>query len=289
MRKVSLFAAILLAFTSGARAQVTVSVDLGQDQYLVGEPIQVAVRIINRSGQALDLGSEADWLTFSLESGDGNIVRQLQEVPVQGEFKLESAQRATKRVDIAPYFVLDHVDRYKMTALVKIRQWGQELRSNPVSFDLIQGTKIWEQEFGVPHASATNTAPPEVRKYILQEARYLRSGLRLYLKVTDASGTFVFKVSTVGPMLSFGGEEARLDKFSRLHVLYQNGPHSFSYSVFDPDGNLLTRQTYDYTSRPELTEDRNGNTVVSGGVRDPRPDDFPVATTSKSDTPAPQP
>ena len=59
-----------------------------------------------------------------------------------------------------------------------------------------------------------------------------------------------------------------MDKFSNLHLLYQNWAHSFSYSVYNPDGELITRQIYDYTdARPRLQVDAEGNIAVTGGVR----------------------
>jgi hypothetical protein len=59
-----------------------------------------------------------------------------------------------------------------------------------------------------------------------------------------------------------------VDKLSDLHVLYANGPHSFNYTVLNPDGDLLMRDTYDYvTSRPRLQVNQEGEISVAGGVR----------------------
>ena len=81
-------------------------------------------------------------------------------------------------------------------------------------------------------------------------------------------------------MVSFSHPEGQVDKSSNLHVLYANGPHSYSYTVFNPDGDIVVRETYDYTaSRPRLHVDQEGKISVAGGVR----------RFSSKDLPAPKP
>jgi hypothetical protein len=69
-----------------------------------------------------------------------------------------------------------------------------------------------------------------------------------------------------------------VDKLSNLHVLYQNGATSFSYTVFNPEGELLTRQTFDYAAtRPRLHGNDDGSISVVGGVRRVTANDVPVS------------
>jgi len=257
---------LLLAALSLASAQVTVEVTQDQDQYLTGEALPVAVRITNRSGQALKLGAADDWLTFSMESREGRVVPSIGDPRVRGEFTLESSRVAIKHVDLAPYFSADQSGRYQIVASVRIPGWDREVASPPRYFDIVDGSTLWEQDFGVPASSLTNTAP-EVRKYSLQQANYIRGQLRLYLRLSDASGR-TLRVLPVGPVLSFSRPEPRVDSASSLHLLYQNGPRSFSYTAYNTDGELIARQTYDYAeSRPRLGVKQNGEVVVMGGAR----------------------
>src|SRR5882757_9792078 len=106
MKKIGLWLGLMVPCLLPASAQVSVEVKLDQDQFLPGEAVRVAVRITNRSGQTLHLGAEADWLTFSIESRDGFVVGKDADVPVIGEFVLESSKTATKRIDLAPCFSL---------------------------------------------------------------------------------------------------------------------------------------------------------------------------------------
>lgn len=275
---------LLLVSLASASAQVVVEVTLDQDQFLPGEAMPVAVRIINRSGQTLHLGADPDWLTFSIESRDGAVAAKSGEVPVLGAFDLETAEVATKRVDLAPYFTLSHEGRYGITAALHIKNWDREIDSRPKLFDIIQGSKLWEQQVGVPPTGSATNLPPQLRTYVLQQANYLRGRLRLYLRVLDEYSKPV-KVVPIGPMVSFGRPDPpQIDRECNLHVLYQNGAASFSYTVFSPDGDLIVRQFHDYVStRPRMKVDDSGQISVIGGTRRLTSNDVPPSSLDDSD------
>jgi len=257
-----------------ASAQVTVEIAMDQEQFLPSESIPVAVKITNRSGQPLHLGAEADWLTFNVESADGFVVIKNSEVPVLGAFDLESSQMGTKRVDLQSHFAMNKQGRYKVVATLRIKDWAATVPSAPKFFDVINGAHLWAQDFGVP--SGTNAAP-EVRKYTLEQANYLRSQLRLYLQVSDAAEARVYKVVAMGPMVSFCQPEAQVDRVSRLHVLWQAGAQLFLYSLVSPNGTVLQQESYDcFTSRPRLTVNEKGDVLVVGGTRRLQPSELPV-------------
>lgn len=273
---------------SVAVAQVTVEVTLDQEQFLGGEPLPAAVRVVNRSGQTLHFGDDPEWLTFSVESRDGYIVVKTGEVPVLGEFDLESSKMATRNVDLAPYFQLAQPGRYHIVATLRIKEWNTSVTSKPKSFDLVPGARLWSQEFGVPAAAGETHSIPEVRRYTLQQANYQRTHPRLYLRLTDGAESKLFKVFSVGPIVSFSRPEPQFDKASNLHLLFQNGARTFSYLVVNPDGDVIVRQTYEYvTSRPKLQLDKEGKFFVAGGVRRPTSSDVPPPAPPASDTPAP--
>ena len=277
----------VFAFAPVASAQLSLELKLDQDQFLPGESIEVGVRITNFSGQTLHVGKDNDWLQFTIEGQENYIVPPTGEVPAQGEFEVESSSVATRRLDVAPFFALTRPGRYLMTATVKLKQWDKELVSKPKAFHIIAGTKLWEQDFGIPNAAGQ---PPEVRKYALQQAIHLKQ-MKLYARVTDLSESRVFRVFPIGPMISFSKPECQIDKSSNWHVLYQNGARSFNYSVINSDGLLLVRQTYEYTeTRPVLRVDREGRIFIGGGARRLSPDDLPPpADTSTHDVRTPKP
>ncbi len=278
--------AVIAALALGrASAQVTVEVTLDQEQFLPSESVPVAVKITNRSGQSLHLGTELDWLTFSVESADSSVVIKNSEVPVLGEFDLESSQQAIKRVDLQSHFAMNKQGRYKIVATLRIKAWAASVASPPKAFDVINGANLWAQDFGVP--TGTNTAP-EVRKYTLEQANYLRSQLRLYLQVSDAAQSRVYRVEALGPMVSFSQPEAQVDRVSQLHVLWQAGAQMFAYCLISPNGTVLQRESYDnFTSRPRLTVNEGGDVLVVGGTRRMHPAELPMVK-SPIELPAPR-
>ncbi len=278
---------VSLAFLQASAQVVTLNVSLDQDQFLPGERLPVIVHLYNSSGQSLHLGDDNQWLTFSVQSLDNNSTLVGSQPSVMGGFDLGSSEVATKHVDIEPNFNLKQTGRYTVTAYVHIPQWNMDVTSTPKEFDIIEGAEIWSQEFGVPVPAGVSNQPPEIRKYVLQEANYLQKQLRLYLEVTDQTGAHIFKASAIGPMVSFSHPEAQLDGNSNLHVLYQDGGQSFLYSVINPDGNILQQDVYDYVnSRPHLTLDDSGNIVVAGGVRRLKPEEIPMALPPVTTPPA---
>ena len=277
MRKITSLISLLVVLARVTSAQVSVSIVFEQGQFLPGEEILAAVKIANRSGQTLHLGAESNWLTFFVEAKDGYVVEKLDDVPVVMPFDLESSKVATKRVNLQPHFRLGKPGRYLVRATVRIKDWDREVASPPQGFDLIGGARLWEQEFGVPRTNGV----PEVRKYVLQQANYLRQ-VRLYARVTDADGTKFFGVVPLGPMVSFGRPDGQVDKHCNLHVLFQTGARTFHYCMVTPEGVVQLRQNYGVTTnRPGLAMDDRGDVAVTGGARLQSSNDVPPAPSAE--------
>lgn len=292
MKLVLAFAALWIAGTLGGVAQ-SVSVELFFDQqyFLPNEALVVKVRVTNYSGQTLYLGKDDDWLSFSIEGRKDHIVSRLAPVAAAGEYTLESSRTGTKAVDLAPHFDLSRPGHYKVTASVKIPQWQQVVQSEPKGFDIITGSKLWEQEFGIPQSERPATERPEMRRYTLVQMSQQKQ-IMLYFRLSDATDTKVFRIYPIGPMVSFSKPDPQLDKFSNLHILYQISAKTFSYSVINPDGLLIARETYDYAeTRPKLRADEIGRITVAGGVRRITSSDVPppVTSTTPLDAGAPKP
>jgi hypothetical protein len=130
---------------------------------------------------------------------------------------------------------------------------------------------------------------PLVRKYTLEQANYLRSQLRMYVQVSDEAERNIFKVRAIGPMVSFSQPEAQLDRLNKLHVIYQSGARVFTYTVVNPDGDIVQQENYDYlNTRPRLHPEDNGTITVIGGLRRVKPIDMPTVQ-APSAVPAPAP
>lgn len=95
--------------------------------------------------------------------------------------------------------------------------------------------------------------------------------------MSDAAQEQFYKVSAIGPMVSFSDPAAELDRASNLHVLCQSGAKTFTYVVVDPNGKITDRDTYDYIgSRPRLSMNDQGDVTVIGGVRRPKDSELPM-------------
>jgi hypothetical protein len=287
MKNTALSIALWLAWAGGLSAQVTVDVSLKQDQFLPGEKLPIRVKVANNSGQLLTFGDEI-WLTYSVEARDGTIVARSGEVPIAHNLEVKPSAWAATTTDIAPYYDLSKPGRYSVIATVYIKDWQLKASSTPKFFDIINGTRFWEQEFGLPQ-SATNHNPPEVRKYILQQAT-LETAMNLYFRLTDSSESKTFKVFSIGPMISFSDPQIRVDASSNLHLLYQMSARTYSYTIINPDGEVTLRQTYVYSnSAPHLKVDEAGNAVIVGGIRQMAENDVPPTRKSSFTNEIPPP
>lgn len=289
MRVLTLLSCVL-SFAQAAMGQgVSVEIEMDQRYYLPHEALIVKVKVTNYSGQALRLGNEPDWLSFDIEGRNSRNVSSLAPVPVSGDYSLDSSKVGIKPVDIAPYFDLSQPDHYKITAIVNIPQWRQAIKSQPAKFDIITGTKLWSQDFGVPPPPGSVGARPEMRQYTLIQTIHQRR-LMLYFRVSALGGAKVLRVFPIGPMVSFSRPEPQLDKYSNIHILYQTGARRFTHSVINPDGLLIAREFHDYTnSRPALHAESDGRIVVNGGVRKITLNDLPPPSRSallSEDSPA---
>lgn len=266
---------------AGGTAQVTLQLSLEQEQFLPGEILPLAVRIVNRSGQTINLGGDNDWLKFTVESRDVPVVVRTGEPPVAEDIVLDSAHAAIKEVNIAPYFNLKKPGHYTVSATAMLKDWNRQISSAPISFDIVNAASLREIEFGVPLPAGVSNRPPEVRKYVLLQANYLKK-LMLYFQLSEPTGKHD-KVYTLGQMLNMNLQDTQLDRLSNLHVLYQVGAHTSSYVMINPDGELMKRQTYEFTTRPRLRIEDDGRVVVVAAARVERPNDLPVSLPEKAE------
>lgn len=278
-----------LGLVSG-RAQVTLSLHREQEQFLPAERLPITVHIENQSGRTLTFGTSPNWLIFGVETLQGRVVSKLSDVPVDGEFRLESAERAKFTINLAPHFALQEPGQFQVTAQMTVPGTGEFLSASPVVFEVLNGSRLWSQEFGIPPAPGAGNALPEIRKYHLQQANHLKQ-IRLYVRITDASETRTFATFPAGTLVTFAKPEPMVDKLGRLHLLHQFGIRSYTYHLVDPDGTVKVRQTYEMTGtmRPALKVNAEGEVRVLGGARRETTADLPPAAPVDIETKNPKP
>lgn len=280
MKRIYWSVAMALLVACSALAQsgsVSAELSLDQEQYLPGEDVVVELKIYNRSGQTVELGADKEWVTFTIQSEDKKTVDTLADMPVKGAFSLRPSEMASKRLNLTPYFAITPLGRYHVVATINITQWNEAITSKGAFFSVIGGSPLPgfpDMEFGVPPPAGLTNVTPIMRRYALLK-NTMRDEIRLYFQLKDATGKPI-KTFPIGRMVSFAQPEERMDASSRLHVLTQYGAKSFGYVVLDPDGNLVLRQTHDFTqTRPALRIDSDGRVYIAGGVRRVTPTDLP--------------
>lgn len=267
-----LFCALL---ASTACAQVDVSLAVAQAQFLPAEQIEVSVKVSNFTGAPLKFGAHTNWIGFTVQRFDGSVVSKLSEVADSGEFTLQQATSGTIKFDITPMFDVNRPDSYRVTAAVTPVQGGPVFVSPPLPFDVISGVRIsQDRTFGFTRPDGTS----EQRKYILQQANFLKH-VRLYVRVTDATESKSYKVTSLGGIVNFTPPQWVIDRQSRLHVLHQFAASEYYYNSFDPEGNLVARRIYKIAARrPELRVNGDGEIAVIGGARRLDRTDIPEPT-----------
>jgi hypothetical protein len=266
---------LLLCGALNASAQVTVELFFDQEQYLPHESLVARVRIANSSGLTLTLGDQPGWLHFQVEPDEGGYAKETNPPNIMETFVLESSKTATVRVDLSKSYDLTKVGRYKVLATVRIPALGSNFASNSKTFVISRGNKIWAHTFGVRSDAAEGAdARPEIRQYQLVQAN-LRDELRLYVRVTDDRENDL-RVVPIGPLVSFSRPEPQLDRWSNLHLLYQDGARNFTYTALTPEGQVISRETHLNTdTRPVLVVNDEGRISVKGGVRKVTQNDLP--------------
>lgn len=248
-----------------AHAQVNVEVAFDQDAYLPHERCLAEIRITNFSGRTLRLPADAAWLDLAVESTDGYLVAKLADIPPAELLEIPSAARGKRFVDLAPCFNLTQRGRYRVTATVRLAEINAEVTSPPAYFTIMGGVPLWEQVVGVPGGSTDQ--PLELRRFALLQTND-RKRLALYARISDEAEQRVYRVFSLGNLLSFGRPEAQVDRQARLHVLFQSGARQFTYYCISPTGEVLTRHTYQITHvRPRLRPGEDGEVKVVGGFR----------------------
>ena len=261
-------------------AQLSVEVSFENEVYIPNEALVAKIRIINNSGKALKFGQSDDWLILNIETENDRVVSMIKPPAVFGEFTLESSQVGVKRIDLAPCFNLNNPGRFKVTASVRIPEWNQSFISKSKHFDIVRGVRFFEASFGLPNSNADGKeTEPELRKFILQQVS--RKQTSLYVRITDSTETRTHSVIPIGIVLSLSKPEPQIDRWSNLHLLLQVGARAFNYTVITATGQILVRETWDYTtSRPVLASGENGRISVVGGIRRPTPNDLPPPETT---------
>ena len=97
----------LMGSAASMTAQVTATLEVDKSRLLPRETFNVSLKIVNFSGQTLVFGEDNDWLHQRSRPRPAKVFTIAELPKVEGRFTVESSIRATKRIDLAPYYALD--------------------------------------------------------------------------------------------------------------------------------------------------------------------------------------
>ena len=245
----------------------------------------INVKITNFSGQTIEVATTPDWIQFTVEAVGGYVVNRLAEISAPGKFEVENGFVATRKINIGPAFDLSRPGRYTVSGGIFITSYGKPVYARPIPLEVLSMTPMWERNFGVPNAESESGGIVARRYSLIQITRNDKP--YIYVSTSEVGTGRLLSTIPLTRVVGFGEPQKMLDGANNLHVLSQTGRIEYNYSVINPDGRLIVRQTVEHPGqsiRPHLAFDRKGQLVVKGGVRKLSEDDVPEVVRDETQT-----
>ena len=166
--------AVFFLLSSSASAQVALSVEISQLNYLQYEPVYLRVTMRNYSGHPLAFGENEGLrgrLRFEINSPGRNQYAQLltNEYPAMRGVILQPGASRTFTFNVSNYYNVKQLGHYSIRAILSHPQLKAEYGSKQVHFTVVKGLTQWESVVGVPKFSGKSRNQQnetiETRKY----------------------------------------------------------------------------------------------------------------------------
>ena len=256
------FICLLLSLTGVKAAPLSIQIRCEKDTFLVYEAIPVTVSIHNYSGRnvQIDEGDQQSSLDFVVSTEAGQLIRSIGRPSVGHPVLIPPGQTVSQTYDVLPLYELRERGTYRIHAVLQTA--AGSFQSPPLTITLLNGREIWTRVVSLP---ARDGETEQYRTYALLARRGPR-GDTLFVSVRDDVHSTAYSLVALGDFLPTFGPQVKVDGGGNLHVLFQNGPRSFGYVQVDPVARPVARAAYsDFTSRPRLVDDKDGNITVTGG------------------------
>ena len=258
MRRMILLLLGVSALAVTASAQLAVQVRVPHSSLLVYEAIPITVSLQNFSGRPIQLTDtgESHWLKLLVTDESNSIVPATGVLGASEPVTIGPGKAVSQTIDLLPLFALRSRGTYRVQAIVT-GPAGTAV-SVAVPFELIHGREIWTQTTGLP------AGQDDYRTYSLV-TRHAGNDELLFVSVREEPARTMYSLVPLGVTLPTSPPQVKLDKLSRVHVLFQNGPRSYGYIQIDPQAQASERAAYsDFLSHPGLV-DKEGVVTVLGG------------------------
>ena len=269
MTKRLCFSLILLAlsFTSLLRAQVSVELKLGRNNYLAGEAVPVQITVTNLSGQEILFQgtTQTAWIDFIVESNRGVPLTPIAK-PAFGAVRIPSGKAISRTLDLSEIYAIDSLGNYSIYAIVRLPgQATSGFHSNRHLFTVNTAIPYWKQVVGVPGNSGRQN------EFRLIQYNNNRKN-QLYAQIADAKSGKILKTHFLGDVLMLRKPVVSVDSSLNMHVLYMMTPKFWGHARIAADGKFLGRDLYQPAGGdPVLAKMKDGSIRTLGGeLYDPK-------------------
>lgn len=245
-----------------SHAQLSVSIALGQTQFLAGEAVPCQITITNQTGSELILANfgRLPWLDITVESTSGHPATsysQANPAPVN----IPAGQSVAKTVDLNSLFGVREPGGYRVSVNVRTDATESNYTSNRISFNTIKVRPDWSQKIGI-------NGTKETREFRLMNFTNNKQTM-IYAQVIDGQRGTPMATLNLGKALLFVKPQAATDKQQNMHVLYLATPEFFLYARLDNNGRFLGRELYTKgpSGDPRLMTFADGSVKVAGGLK----------------------
>lgn len=257
-----------LFLTFNCYSQVAMKLELERKNFLQYENIFAKVIIRNISGHPLIFGDDQNWkgnLSFDIEFSYADKIPPIKkENPMLGKVIAPGAIE-TIIVPISEIYNLNKPGYYHVKAILSNSQLSANYQSNTIDFSVSDGIVVSKLSVGMPELFEANKKDNnKTRDYVIKS--FFDGTDKVYCLIVE-DDKYIYGVARIGYDIGSANPECEIDSLSRIHILVQNSPETFSYFVYDVNCNLDTKKVFIKTdTTPKIIRDPDtGKILVAGG------------------------
>ena len=255
---------VLCSLTGAASAQLNVTLQMSQKNFVAGESIPITVSITNQSGRDLNFqgSQEAGWIDFTVSSSSRGVPMSPAANPAFGSMSVPLGQTKARSFDLRKIFPLTQMGNYSVYATVRLPGDSRNsFISNRLAFNLDSAAPYWSQRVGTGGKSG------QTREFRVMNYNNGKKSM-LYAQVVNLETGSPLQTHSLGEYLSFSKPSVTLDNRQVMHVLYLVAPTAWSHARVTSDGILLGAELHKSTGagNPVLVTSKEGIVNVANSI-----------------------
>ncbi len=263
-KSLGILAAAAWAFACAAQAQIELSWTMANNRTVLMEPIRATVRIVNNTGQNLDLSPRGNAkLFFDVEDQPTSTVPETGQPLVRQPIIIPVGETREVEVNLLDAYRIVKGQSYMLKPVFEFA--GMRFLGDRRSLEIQPGIELAKRDYGMP-------ASGDARTVSLRLINRDRND-QLFFRIDNSSSGFCLGVYELGRVIRFFTPCLEQDREGAFHVLHQTSPDRFVHSVFGYDGAPQGGAYYAaQAGNIHLVRNESGGVEVQGGtpyVEDP--------------------